>query len=146
MTTTTAAPVHRTCKERIGKELRSTIKTLRRLWELNQQDPDDSDPDLGSFNEYGLGFDYVAAGTFTDQREGYFRYQLSWGGPSDEFRFYTDAARQVTRIEYRFMDWFDGAKRILKGGDLALLMEIWNYFAECGSVEAAFDKAREEGV
>jgi hypothetical protein len=142
-TKTDARPKHLTCRQRIGKELRSTIATLRRLWELNKQDPDASDPDLGSFREYGLAFDYVAAGTFTGQREGYFRYQLSWGGPSDEFRFYTDAARSLARIEYRFMDWFDGAGRTLKGADLELLTEIWDDFCEVGAVDAALDKARE---
>jgi hypothetical protein len=33
----------------------------------------------------------------------YYRIQFSWGGPSDELRIYHD------RVEYRFMDWFDGA-------------------------------------
>lgn len=39
------------------------------------------------FNEYALCFDYVASGTFSDQEEAYFRYQISWGGPSEELRF-----------------------------------------------------------
>ena len=59
-------------------------------------------------NNYGLAFDYVEKGTFTDQERGYFRYQLSWGGPSDEINFYRDG-----RIEYRYKDWFDGAVREL---------------------------------
>jgi len=50
---------------------------------------------IGSFGDYGLSFDYV------DQD--YFRYQLSWGGPSDEIRFYKNGA-----IEYVYMDWFCG--------------------------------------
>ena len=33
----------------------------------------------------------------------YYRIQFSWGGPSDELRIYHD------RVEYWFLDWFDGA-------------------------------------
>ena len=60
-------------------------------------------------NNYGLCFDYVERGTFTDQERGYFRYQLSWGGPSDEFRIYVDYDKQITQIDYWFLDWGDGA-------------------------------------
>ena len=60
-------------------------------------------------NNYGLAFDYVEKGTFTDQERGYFRYQLSWGGPSDEFRIYVDYDKQITHIDYWFLDWGDGA-------------------------------------
>lgn len=56
----------------------------------------------GSFYEYGLSFGLVESGTFDDQKEQYYCYQLSWGGPSDEIRFYSD------RIEYVFLDWFVG--------------------------------------
>ena len=48
--------------------------------------------------------DFVEAGTFREQREDYVRYQFSWGGPSDELRFYKNGD-----IEYWFLDWFDGA-------------------------------------
>jgi len=57
-----------------------------------------------------LGFDYVEPGTFTDQLEGYWRWQLSWGGPGDEFRIYINPDKSVHRIEYWYLDWFDGAK------------------------------------
>ena len=33
-----------------------------------------------------LCFDYVKPHSFKDQVEGYWRMQLSWGGPSDELR------------------------------------------------------------
>ena len=59
--------------------------------------------DLPPFFEYGLCFDYVEPDTFDDQDEGYFRYQLSYGGPSDEIRFYHDGT-----VEYVYLDWFVG--------------------------------------
>jgi hypothetical protein len=55
------------------------------------------------FHSYGLSFDFVEAGTFGDQKEGYYCYQLSWGGPSDEIRFYHNKS-----IEYVFLDWGTG--------------------------------------
>jgi hypothetical protein len=59
-------------------------------------------------SEYGLAFDYVPAGTFDDQRHGYFRYQLSYGGPSEEFRFFVDLERQLVKAEFWLLDWFTG--------------------------------------
>ena len=58
----------------------------------------------------GLCFDYVDPNTFNNQREGYWRWQLSWGGPGDEFRIYVNPDKSVHRIEYWYMDWYDGAK------------------------------------
>jgi len=56
------------------------------------------------FNNYGLSFDRVE-----DEETGnvdYYRYQLSWGGPSSELRFY-----EGNKVVFHFMDWFDGAHR-----------------------------------
>lgn len=59
--------------------------------------------EVGNIYDYGLSFDYVELGTFNDQKEDYFRYQFSWGGPSAELRIYEDGT-----IEYIFLDWFTG--------------------------------------
>ena len=61
-------------------------------------------------NQTSLSWDYVEAGTFEDQEDGFYRLQLSWGGPSDEFRIYTTQyADEIDVIEYHYMDWFDGS-------------------------------------
>ncbi len=61
-------------------------------------------------NQTALSWDYIEAGTFEDQKDGYYRLQLSWGGPSDEFRIYTIGdTLQIDVIDYHYMDWFDGA-------------------------------------
>jgi hypothetical protein len=86
-------------------------------------------------------FDYVSPGTFNDQREGYFRYQLSWGGPSDEFRFFVNPDLSCHRIEYCFLDWFDGAHRVLQGRNEQLLLELWQWFCEIGSADASLRRA-----
>jgi len=124
-----------TCKERVREHLKGRIEDLDKLWELWKQDPDQYDEELGNFNEYGLCLDYVAPETFKGQHRGYLRYQLSWGGPSDEFRFYLDESLNTTRIEYWFLDWFDGAKIILKGKALELLEKIYQDFKETETVQ-----------
>ena len=82
----------KTCAERIDEQ-----------WKLRREDL--SDPEFE-----GLGFDYVEPHTFTDQLEGYWRWQFSWGGPSDELRAYVNELKEIHRLEYWFMDWMDGAK------------------------------------
>ncbi len=138
-----------TCKDRVKSHLKNRISDLRLLFKAwqngNEETVSDKDGnEIGTFNEYGLSFDYVAPKTFNDQKRGYFRYQLSWGGPSDEFRFYCDENFNVTRIEYWFLDWFDGAKIILNNGDKTLMLEIWDDFKECETIKYAYDQAMKD--
>jgi hypothetical protein len=62
-------------------------------------------------NQNSLDFSYVEPNTFKKQSEGYWRWQLSWGGPSDEFRYYHHDGdkKKIKSMEYAYMDWFDGA-------------------------------------
>ena len=98
------------------------------------------------FHEYGLSFDYVEPGTFTDQDEGYLRFQISWGGPSEEIRFYVSPTQNagyygvrpdwhLYRIEFWYLDWFDGACVDITKNDTA--RAVFDLFNECGSVHAA---------
>jgi len=128
-----------TCKERIDEHYSGRIADIRKLWESYCSDNEDGDPELGRFNEYGLCFDYVSPGTFEDQPEGYFRYQLSWGGPSDEFRFYVDEDKSIDNIEYVFMDWFDGATMDVTDEDFDLMEEIFEDFKEMGMVDKLYN-------
>jgi len=82
----------KTCAERIQEQ-----------WKLRQEDI--KNPEFE-----GLSFDYVEPHTFTDQLEGYWRWQFSWGGPSDELRAFVNEHKEIHRLEYWFMDWMDGAK------------------------------------
>ena len=82
----------KTCAERIDEQ-----------WRLRREDL--KDPEFE-----GLGFDYVEPHTFTDQLEGYWRWQFSWGGPSDELRAFVNEHKEIHRLEYWFLDWMDGAK------------------------------------
>jgi len=126
----------RTCKERVREHYNGRMADIRALWTLYRQDSDASDADLGRLHEYGLSWDYVAPGTFEGQRRGYFRFQISWGGPGDEFRFYVDERLEITRLEYWFLDWSDGAKVNVTGRNLDLWREIWQDLLECQSPQA----------
>lgn len=117
------------CKKRVGYHLRGRLADLRRINEPATDDEPDG-AEVVSFSEYGLGFDYVPAGTFSDQKEAYFRYQLSWGGPSDEFRFFVNPDLTCHRIEYWLLDWFDGAHRVLSGDAEYLLSKVWDHFCD----------------
>lgn len=144
MNTQTVESKQATCRQRIRAHYKGRMASIKTLYTLYRQDPEASDPVEGTWTEFGLSFDYVPAKTFTDQRTGYFRFQLSWGGPSDEFRFYTDADLNLSRVEYRFMDWFDGAGLTVKGADLELIEEIWNDWQDCELPQSALRKARED--
>ena len=138
-----------TCADRVKEHLDDRTEDLRKLWKLYQTDSEAYDEDLGNMYEYGLCFDYVAPETFNDQPEGYFRYQLSTGGPGDEFRIYASQSGEyswsVYRIEYWFLDWFDGASRTLQGDDLDLLNEIFEcFFVECGTASHLFKESLRE--
>lgn len=130
-----------TCKERWNSHKESRCKDLRILLDASNNGEEDVD-DLGNIWEYGLCFDYVPPGTFKDQDEGYWRYQISWGGPSEEFRFYSSGPHyKPYRITFVFLDWFDGHESTLYDGDKELLLDIWDLFNEIGSTEKTYEDA-----
>ena len=96
--------------------------------------------DLGSFYDYGLSADYVAPETFEDQKEGYFRYQLSWGGPSEEIRFYySPGAHNPYQIEFVFLDWFSGVGFDVTDESWAIWR--WDYSYSCDLINSEFQIA-----
>ena len=102
---------NKTCLELVGSELQDRADDFIRFMH-------GSDDDLEEFYQYGLDFSFVEPETFKNQHIGYYRYQLSWGGPSDEIRFY-----RCGKIEYWYMDWFDGACKIITDKDWALWLQ-----------------------
>jgi len=134
------------CSERVDANMRDRLNDIRALWELYNEDSEAYDDDLGHIYEYGLCFDYVAPGTFSDQTEGYFRWQLSTGGPGDEFRIYADKAGPYTwsvyRVEYWFLDRFDGAYKTLYDDDRELIEDIFSaLFVDTGTTDQAYEEA-----
>ena len=77
-------------------------------------------------NQTAQSWDYVEG---EGRKAGYYRLQLSWGGPSDEFRIYITQDKEIDIIEYWYMDWFDGAHVLVTKDS-----ESWNVcdqFLEC---------------
>lgn len=128
-----------TCNDRIDDALNARLDDLSKLWAAFLSGRDDDD--LGCLNDYGLCFGYVAPGTYDSQPEGYFQYQLSWGGPSDEFRYYVNPDLTCHRVEYWFLDWFDGSYRVLEGDAYRLLLDLFDWFGAAGLVHAAHAEA-----
>ena len=93
-------------------------------------------------SQYGLSFEYVAAGTFEDQAIGYFRYQLSYGGPSEEFRFFVDPEHNLITADFWLLDWFTGAS--IDCTDQPTVQAIWDHFQGTMSSFHAFRKAMNE--
>jgi len=117
--------------EQTREHYESRIEDIKKLWALYREGNEEADEDLGRWEEYGLCFDYVPAGTFNDQDFGYWRYQLSWGGGQEEFRFYADSDFKPYTIEFWYLDWGTGAHVHPTGSDLELLREIWADWCEC---------------
>ena len=109
------------CKDKVKEAFESRMEDIRILWKAENNETED----LGKLDEYGLCFDYIGAGTFDNQKRGYKRWQLSWGGPSEEFRIYEDGT-----IEFWYMDWFDGACVDVKGDDHNLIKQLWGIYNE----------------
>ena len=103
-----------TCKERVKESCKSRFNAIMTLYKADCEGIEYVE-DLGTIHEYGLSFDYVAPGTYTGQRVGYFRYQISWGGPSEEFRIWTNPDLSPYKIQFWFLDWSDGASLTLTG-------------------------------
>lgn len=82
-------------------------------------------------HNYGLAFDYVL--TETDDKPPYWRYQISWGGPSEELRFYHRGYSGL--IQFWYLDWFDGAGRTLHGDERATAQALFDWFDDCGTVD-----------
>lgn len=97
--------------------------------------------ETGNFYDYGLSLDYQEK---EGRKRGYFRFQLSWGGPSEEIRFYFDgdgSRGQADKIEFVFMDWGTGIGFDVTGEDWA--QWLWDWFQSCGTVQYEYNKAME---
>ena len=116
------------CIDKVAESCSSRLEDIQTLLDLMYKDSDASDEDLGNIYEYGLDFGYVESGTFPDQLEAYHRYQISYGGPSEEIRFYCSPPQDRTecyRIEFWYLDWFDGAPRNITDNDTAKALWEW---------------------
>ncbi len=131
------------CIDKVKNASANRTDDIRRLLDEEYKGNEEGLEDIGTLNEYGLDFGYVAPGTFTDQERGYFRYQISWGGPSEEYRFYVDNDLTPYKVEFWYLDWFDGAPHVMRGKDLDTMLEVFDYFGGA-DLQYMIDKELEE--
>ena len=113
------------CLELVREKFNQTEQDYKNAQDyFNQPEPEENDEYecyedfIDYVHQTALCWDYVEKGTFDGQERGYFRLQLSWGGPGDEFRIYVDYDKSIDYIEYWYLDWYDGAS-VLVGADTA---------------------------
>ena len=105
----------KTCKDRVKIAFASRMADIVALYKAK----DNTTKELGSLSDYGLCIDVVRAGTFPHQRADYLRWQLSYGGPAEEFRIYKNGD-----VEFWYMDWFDGASIDLEDQVAEIIINI----------------------
>ncbi len=128
-------------KELVQKAERVKRETLDEIEQMLDAYPEAPDEDMPPLDEYGLGFDYVPPGTFRGQREGYWRYQIAWGGPAYEIRYFGPGAdMQPVDVSFAYLDWFTGREMPLEGHDLEVAMRLWDEYLE-PSAEFVFNEA-----
>lgn len=111
----------KSCAERWVEHYDSRMEDLRALTRRAQKG---SERAIQELSEYGLAWEWIPQ---EGNRAGYYRWQLSWGGPSDEFRFYPSVDLSHD-IEYWFMDWYDGHGELIDSRpDLDVLGWIFDY-------------------
>lgn len=110
------------CSELIEDELKRRIEdfeqALRSYEENNYEkieiDGYEYEDVLDWMNDYALGY-------YDDNYYRAKRLELSWGGPQDYFLYFP----KLDRIEYHYLDWYDGASLVLDGEDFKVMSEIF---------------------
>ena len=97
-----------TCAERIADQLAGEEANLKEIYQNidgtgEVKEFEDAQEDL--YN-YALGMNTIKETTIT----------LSWGGPASYLEILHDGA-EITRLTYRFSDWFDTATEIITDGE-----------------------------
>jgi len=90
---------HKSCADRIEQNFQDRYLELQKEMQYVIFSP------VNYFEKKGLGIDLIEKDDL-DLDDHFIRYQLSWGGPQDEFRFWKNG-----KISYHFMDWFDHAEK-----------------------------------
>jgi hypothetical protein len=124
------------CSRRVPASFRRVMADLMALWNA----PGQETYELGRLEDYGLSIDFVEAGTFKGQRAPYWRYQISWGGPAEEFRVYLNGD-----VEFWLLDWFDGASVEVTGRDAEIIREIVGWGGEACPGRRGSGPAKRQG-
>lgn len=116
---------NKTCSELIEDELKRRIEDFEqalRSYEENNyekivtEDGYEYEGVIDWINNYALGY-------YDDNYYRAKRLELSWGGPQDYFLYFP----KLDRIEYHYLDWYDGASLVLDedGEAFKIMKEIF---------------------
>ena len=117
-----------TCADRVLDHWHSRRDDLQEFCNAGPE-ADYMNPEGYDLYEYALSFDYVEQ---VGKSPGYWRYQMSTGGPQEEIRYYTGKdvpsdgyLGDMTCVEFWLLDWYDGAEVELVGDDLELALWVF---------------------
>jgi len=108
----------KTCAERIADQLASEERNLSDIYAVldGEIKPTEDESETQTIDEaysdlynYALGINTIKETTIT----------LSWGGPASYLEILHDGA-EITRLTYRFSDWFDTATEEITDKDSSL--------------------------
>jgi hypothetical protein len=91
-----------TCADRIADQLASEERNLGDIYRTIDDPTQELDQAYDDLYNYALGMNSIKETTIT----------LSWGGPASYLEILHDGA-EITRLTYRFSDWFDTATEII---------------------------------
>lgn len=107
MTGETTEQRNKSCEERIGDQLASTMKSITDL--LSREASDDDEVREEAIEEWSNDVLSVEVKKTV-------RVLMSTGGPADWFECEIDDENAITAITYVFEDWYDHAERRLQPG------------------------------
>lgn len=108
----------KTCADRIAEQLASEERNLSDIYAVldGEIKPTEDESETQTIDEaysdlynYALGINTIKETTIT----------LSWGGPASYLEVLHDGA-EITRLTYRFSDWFDTATEEITDKDSSL--------------------------
>ena len=109
----------KTCEDRIDGELEHEISNIEYM--LNQKGNVLKDKEGNKYDNLSEWLSYYSVSYEEDPHYRAKRLALSFGGPSDGFRFFEDG-----KIEYYFRLWYDAAKRDLCGKNYEIAKELYD--------------------
>jgi len=107
----------RSCEDRIDEQLASRINDFKNALEGKYED-----------GEYEDQIDWINSVALKYSDDTHYRAKrllLSTFGPEDYFLFFEDGS-----IEYHFLDWLDGAERLLTESNFSTMKEFYNNYLD----------------
>jgi len=109
------------CSELIEDELKRRIADFKQALKSYEEKGKVVTEDGDVYEDVIDWIDYYSLGVYDDYYYRAKRLELSYGGPQDYFLYFP----KLDRIEYHYLDWYDGASLVLDGEDFKVMSEIF---------------------